>query len=119
MHWLDVTRIAEELVDRHGDIDPVSVSFPRLKALVEAREACDALRSIEDDGATSGFAPRVREPWKATRTLAMPGCPACDAPSPLRVDDDLGWSKERCDACSAEYDRADLLAVLGELEPGA
>ncbi|MFM2163769.1 MAG: FeS assembly protein IscX [Planctomycetota bacterium] len=36
MHWLDVTRIAEELVDRHGDVDPVSVSFPRLKALVEA-----------------------------------------------------------------------------------
>ena len=36
MHWLDVTRIAEELVDRHGENDPVSVSFPRLKALVEA-----------------------------------------------------------------------------------
>lgn len=36
MHWLDVERIAEELFDRHGDIDPVSISFPRLKALVEA-----------------------------------------------------------------------------------
>ena len=36
MHWLDVERIAEELVDRHGDMDPVSISFPRLKALVEA-----------------------------------------------------------------------------------
>ena len=36
MHWLDVSRIAEELVDRHGEIDPVSISFPRLKALVEA-----------------------------------------------------------------------------------
>jgi FeS assembly protein IscX len=36
MHWLDVERIAEELVDRHGDVDPVSISFPRLKALVEA-----------------------------------------------------------------------------------
>jgi FeS assembly protein IscX len=36
MHWLDVARIAEELVDRHGEIDPVSISFPRLKALVEA-----------------------------------------------------------------------------------
>lgn len=36
MHWLDVERIAEELTDRHGEIDPVSVSFPRLKALVEA-----------------------------------------------------------------------------------
>jgi FeS assembly protein IscX len=36
MHWLDVERIAEELVDRHGDIDPVSISFPRLKSLVES-----------------------------------------------------------------------------------
>jgi len=36
MHWLDVERIAEELFDRHGDVDPVSISFPRLKALVEA-----------------------------------------------------------------------------------
>ena len=36
MHWLDVAQIAEELVDRHSDIDPVSISFPRLKGLVEA-----------------------------------------------------------------------------------
>jgi FeS assembly protein IscX len=36
MHWLDVARIAEELTDRHGDVDPVSISFPRLKSLVEA-----------------------------------------------------------------------------------
>ncbi|MFM7261246.1 MAG: Fe-S cluster assembly protein IscX [bacterium] len=36
MHWLDVERIAEELVDRHGDVDTVLISFPRLKALVEA-----------------------------------------------------------------------------------
>jgi FeS assembly protein IscX len=34
MHWLDVERIAEELADRHGDVDPVSISFPRLKSLV-------------------------------------------------------------------------------------
>jgi FeS assembly protein IscX len=36
MHWLDVQRIAEELADRHDDVDPVGVSFPKLKALVEA-----------------------------------------------------------------------------------
>ncbi len=36
MHWLDVGRIAEELADRHGDIDPVTISFPRLKVLVES-----------------------------------------------------------------------------------
>lgn len=33
-HWLDVQRIAEELTDRHGSVDPVSISFPRLKELV-------------------------------------------------------------------------------------
>ena len=36
MHWLDVERIVEELTDLHGEVDPVSISFPRLKALVEA-----------------------------------------------------------------------------------
>jgi FeS assembly protein IscX len=36
MHWLDVQRIAEELADRHDDVDPVGVSFPKLKAMVEA-----------------------------------------------------------------------------------
>lgn len=35
-HWLDVQRIAEELVDRHGGIDPLAVSFPMLKSLVQA-----------------------------------------------------------------------------------
>ena len=34
MHWLDVQRIAEALCDAHGDIDPVSIAFPRLKSLV-------------------------------------------------------------------------------------
>ena len=33
-HWLDVERISEELLDRHPDLDPVSVSFPDLKSLV-------------------------------------------------------------------------------------
>lgn len=33
-HWLDVQRIAEELVDHHADVDPLTVSFPKLKALV-------------------------------------------------------------------------------------
>jgi FeS assembly protein IscX len=36
MHWLDVQRIAEELADRHDDVDPVGVSFPKLKAMVES-----------------------------------------------------------------------------------
>ena len=36
LHWLDVDRLAEALVDAHPDLDPVTVSFPRLKALVAA-----------------------------------------------------------------------------------
>jgi len=36
MHWLDVQRIAEELVDLHPEVDPTTVSFPRLKAMVVA-----------------------------------------------------------------------------------
>jgi FeS assembly protein IscX len=35
-HWLDVERVAEGLVDAHPDIDPISVGFPRLRALVAA-----------------------------------------------------------------------------------
>ena len=36
MHWLDVQIIAETLADTHADIDPTTISFPRLKALVIA-----------------------------------------------------------------------------------
>ena len=35
-HWLDVQRIAEELADRHPDLDPLTVSFPALRELVQA-----------------------------------------------------------------------------------
>jgi FeS assembly protein IscX len=35
-HWLDVQRIAEELNDAHPGIDPMTVSFPVLRALVVA-----------------------------------------------------------------------------------
>ena len=34
MHWLDVQRIAEALIDAHPDVDPVAIAFPRLKSLV-------------------------------------------------------------------------------------
>ncbi len=33
-HWLDVARIGEELADRHPAVDPMTVTFPRLKAMV-------------------------------------------------------------------------------------
>jgi FeS assembly protein IscX len=32
--WLDVLRIAEELADRHPDIDPLSVKFVDLRRMV-------------------------------------------------------------------------------------
>ncbi len=35
IHWLDIDRIAETLQETQADIDPVSISFPRLKALVQ------------------------------------------------------------------------------------
>ncbi|MGA1045967.1 MAG: Fe-S cluster assembly protein IscX [Phycisphaerales bacterium] len=35
-HWLDVERLGEELAERHPEIDPLTVSFPKLKALVMA-----------------------------------------------------------------------------------
>lgn len=33
-HWLDVERIAEELAVHHPDLDPLAVSFTRLRDLV-------------------------------------------------------------------------------------
>lgn len=35
-HWLDVDRIAEELVDAHRDVDPIRLRFTELRKLVEA-----------------------------------------------------------------------------------
>lgn len=35
-HWLDVERIGEELADTCVDQDPMRVSFPELRRLVEA-----------------------------------------------------------------------------------
>lgn len=37
-HWLDVDRIGEELADEHPDRDPLTVSFPDLKRLVQELE---------------------------------------------------------------------------------
>ena len=33
-HWLDVQRIAEELDESHPDVDPLTITFPKLKAMV-------------------------------------------------------------------------------------
>jgi FeS assembly protein IscX len=36
LHWLAVERLAEALVDVHPDIDPATLSFPRLRTIVSA-----------------------------------------------------------------------------------
>ena len=33
-HWLDVQRIGEELAEHYPDIDPLTISFPKLRDLV-------------------------------------------------------------------------------------
>jgi FeS assembly protein IscX len=35
-HWLDVERIGEELAEAHPELDPVTVAFPKLRALIAA-----------------------------------------------------------------------------------
>ena len=35
-HWLDVQRIGEELAEQYDDADPLTVSFPRLKLMVQS-----------------------------------------------------------------------------------
>lgn len=42
LHWLDVDLIAEELAEEHPDRDPVSISFPELRKLVEALDEFEA-----------------------------------------------------------------------------
>lgn len=36
MKWTDIHQIAEELADRHEDIDPTTIRFTRLRELVLA-----------------------------------------------------------------------------------
>lgn len=35
-HWLDVERISEELAERHREVDPLTITFPRLREMVKA-----------------------------------------------------------------------------------
>ena len=44
-HWLDVTRIAEELAEAHSDRDPESITFPELMTLVRALPGFESVGS--------------------------------------------------------------------------
>lgn len=35
-HWLDVERIGEELAEHHPEVDPLTITFPRLKTMTAA-----------------------------------------------------------------------------------
>ena len=66
MHWLDVERIAEELVDRHREIDPMTISFPRLKALVDSREVW-VVPDLNPDGGEYDIATGSYRSWRKNR----------------------------------------------------
>ncbi|MFU8828237.1 MAG: Fe-S cluster assembly protein IscX [Phycisphaerales bacterium] len=42
LHWLDVELISEELAEAHPDRDPVTISFPELRKLVEQLQDFEA-----------------------------------------------------------------------------
>jgi FeS assembly protein IscX len=42
LHWLDVELIAEELAEEYPDRDPVGISFPELRRLVEDLDEFEA-----------------------------------------------------------------------------
>lgn len=41
-HWLDVERVGEELADLHPDVDPLTVTFPALRSMVQSLEGFQA-----------------------------------------------------------------------------
>src|SRR5713101_6500175 len=79
-----------------------------------ARHRCDDLRQSDTPALPQGFAPLARGPWTNENKLAAPACPACGHGQPTVIEDDLGWSRERCSRCDASYERINVLSVLGE-----
>jgi hypothetical protein len=91
------------------------LSTARSPPLKLARDRCDALRQADADALLQGFAPLARGAWTNENKLAVPaGCPACGHGQPTVLEEDLGWSRERCAGCDSSYDRTNVLFVLGE-----
>lgn len=61
MKWTDSQRIAEELFDAHGDIDPKTIRFTQLRDLILA------LPDFDDDPARCGerILEAVQQAWIA------------------------------------------------------
>lgn len=59
MKWTDTQRIAEELFDRHPDIDPRTIRFTQLRQLILE------LPEFDDDPARSGerILEAVQQAW--------------------------------------------------------
>ncbi|MBI3070840.1 MAG: diguanylate cyclase [Deltaproteobacteria bacterium] len=79
-----------------------------------ARRQCDDIRQTDPDALRPSFAPLATGPWTNEKKLATPICPACGDGQPIVIEDDLGWSRERCARCDASYERINVLSVFGE-----
>jgi hypothetical protein len=87
-------------------------------ALVEAIRQCDESGQSGNTPYTDGFAPMPREGFSNEHRLAEHACPGCGHPGPTVIDEDLGYTKERCPECSLEYERYEQQAVLGQTTEG-
>ena len=80
MKWTDTQRIAEELYDAHGDIDPKTIRFTHLRELVMA------LPDFDDDPARSGerILEAIQQAWideaESTVGRLRPRCPRPEQP---------------------------------------
>jgi GGDEF domain-containing protein len=84
------------------------------ESLEVARRRCEDLRNVEPALQPQGFAPLANGPWTNERNLAVAACPTCGQVQPAIIEEDLGWSQERCSRCDASYERINILSVLGE-----
>lgn len=102
-----------ELPPAAGPANPAELA----EALQRAEDQCEAARATAG-ASVDGFAPLSRGHWHGEKILNAQSCPICSATSIVVADQDLGWARERCDACGASYERSDVLFVLGEESSG-
>jgi GGDEF domain-containing protein len=97
----------------------VELGTDAAESLELAHRRCDAQRTGDPLTLYPGFAPIAKGPWTNQTMLATSSCPACGHASPIIIDEDLGWSQERCPRCDVAYERTNMLVVQGkEFEAG-
>ena len=67
-HWLDVDLIAEELAEEHPERDPITLSFPDLKRLVEA---LDGFEEQQGHPCNERILEAIQASWIKERTDAL------------------------------------------------